>query len=315
MARLGIMLAISVALCWGVADTSATFASRRLGSFLTTCISLVVSVILLLLFGIAAYASLSLSFSTTALEQSILPGLLTGIMAAIGYFSLYRGLELGPLALVSPIVAADGAVAALLALVLLHEHLSGWQLALLGIIFVGIVIASMDLREVRLLMHTTGLTGVVEAKGTRWALVATLAFGLMLFGIGLGAGRWGWYLPILWTRIFAMLALLLIAASQKLRHRKTRQPLAFPQSKNSRTILFSFGLASTVGLLESIGLLVYSLDTRLAMTGIAAAISSSFGLIPLIAGMTIFHERPTFQQLLGICLVIIGLFLLSIKPV
>jgi drug/metabolite transporter (DMT)-like permease len=48
-------------------------------------------------------------------------------VATVGYFSLYRGLELGPLAIVSPIVAADGAIAAVLAILLLHERVSAWQ--------------------------------------------------------------------------------------------------------------------------------------------------------------------------------------------
>ncbi len=45
--RAGIILAVVVAICWGSADTVATFAARRQGTFVTTFISLVVSVILL----------------------------------------------------------------------------------------------------------------------------------------------------------------------------------------------------------------------------------------------------------------------------
>ena len=37
--RAGILLAIVVALCWGSADTVATFAARRQGTFATTFIS------------------------------------------------------------------------------------------------------------------------------------------------------------------------------------------------------------------------------------------------------------------------------------
>jgi drug/metabolite transporter (DMT)-like permease len=94
MERTGILLAIAVALCWGSADTVATFATRRQGTSVTTFISLVTSATVLVLFGPLAYARLSLS--PAVFVQSACLGLLTGICAAVGYFSLYRGLQLGP---------------------------------------------------------------------------------------------------------------------------------------------------------------------------------------------------------------------------
>lgn len=125
MERTGVLLAVVVALCWGGADIVATLAARRQGTFTTTSISLVVSAMMLVLFGLLAFSQLALALSTFV--ESIGIGLLTGLMAAIGYFSLYRGLEFGPLAIVSPVAAADGAVGAVLAVCILHERLSSWQ--------------------------------------------------------------------------------------------------------------------------------------------------------------------------------------------
>ena len=36
--------------------------------------------------------------------------------------------------------------------------------------------------------------------------------------------------------------------------------------------------------------------------------------IPLLVGITIFRERPTLYQVFGVALVLLGLFLLAIKP-
>jgi drug/metabolite transporter (DMT)-like permease len=47
---------------------------------------------------------------------------------------------------------------------------------------------------------------------------------------------------------------------------------------------------------------------------LAAAIRSSWGILPLAAGISIFHERPVAYQLFGVGLVLTGLFLLAIKP-
>src|SRR5436305_8412921 len=116
------------------------------------------SVSVLFLFGSLTFTRLSLSPMIFA--QSAGLGLITGVMAAVGYFSLYRGLELGPLAIVSPVTAADGAVGAVLAVLFLNELLSPWQIAMLVIIFLGILGASTNLVEVRGIVRSSGLAGL-----------------------------------------------------------------------------------------------------------------------------------------------------------
>ena len=164
MERTGILLAVVVALCWGGADIVATLAARRQGALTTTSISLVVSATMLVFFGLLAFSQLALSLSTFV--ESIGIGFLTGLMAAIGYFSLYRGLELGPLAIVSPVAAADGAVGAVLAVFLLHEGLSSWQVIMLVLIFLGILCASTNLAEVCGIVQKSGLRGLVAGGCT-----------------------------------------------------------------------------------------------------------------------------------------------------
>jgi len=309
--RAGILLGIVVAICWGSADTVATFATRRLGTFITTFISLIVSVAVLVLCGLLAYTQLALT--PAAFVQSVWIGLLTGLMAAIGYFSLYRGLELGPVAIVSPVVAVDGAVGAVLAILLLHEQVSPWQVSMLIIIFLGIFCASTKLTEVRGVLRTAGFAGLAKG-GVRWGLLAMLAFGLMLFGIGLASGQWGWFPPIFWTRVFAALTLLAGALGRRVWSSCTGASSSELVNAPVSLSKFALILAAAVGLLETIGLLVYSFDTQLASTGLAAAISSCFGVIPLVAGITIFRERPVALQVFGVFLVIAGLFLLAVKP-
>ncbi len=311
MERAGILLAIVVALFWGSADTVATFATRRQGTFVTTFTSLVTSVTVLVLFGSLAFVRLALSPEVFA--QSAGLGLLTGIMAAVGYFSLYRGLELGPLAIVSPVTAADGAVGAVLAVLFLNELLNPWQIVMLVIIFLGILGASTNIVEVRGIVRSSGLTGLAKG-GVRWGLLAMVTFGVMLFGIGLAAGKWGWYAPILWTRTFAALTLFLLAAFRRFRFRHSALAGTAPREKPASLRVHGIGLAVVVGLLETAGLLIYSFDTQLASTGIASAISSSWGIIPLFAGIIIFRERPVLYQVFGVMVVLLGLFLLSIKP-
>ncbi len=61
MERIGIFLAIGVAVCWGSADVCATLGSRRLGTVTTTFISLLVSVVTLTFLGVIAFGRLALT--------------------------------------------------------------------------------------------------------------------------------------------------------------------------------------------------------------------------------------------------------------
>jgi len=314
MERTGIFLAIAVAVCWGSADVCATLGSRRLGTVIITFISLLVSVVTLTLFGVVVFWRLALT--PQMLVFSIPLGLLSGLMAALGYATFYRGLELGPIAIVSPLAATDGAIAAVLAIILLHERVSAWQVGTLAALFLGIILASTNLAELSHLLRPSSDRPIARG-GIPWGVVAAFAFGLMLFGIGAASQTWGWFLPIFWTRLFAAIALAGVIGWQRYRSRTVN---ASPSSGSRGEINFSLyrlglGFALGVGLFETTGLVLYSVGTQIAATSIVATISSTFTLIPIIAGITFFRERPAVNQLFGVALVVMGLLLLGIKPI
>src|SRR5690349_12204919 len=90
----------------GVADFFAALVSRRLGSFRT------------LLFMVGASALVLLPAQLLWLREPLpvwrdaLLMFLAAAAALVGYLAFYRALALGPVAVVSPIAACDGAVAA-----------------------------------------------------------------------------------------------------------------------------------------------------------------------------------------------------------
>ncbi len=314
MERIGILLATGVAILWGSADVCATLSARRLGTMTTTFISLLVSVITLSLFGAIAFGQLALTPQMLAL--SIPLGLLTGLMAALGYATFYRGLELGPIAIVSPLAATDGAIAAVLAILLLHESVSAWQVGTLLAIFFGIILASTNLEELSRLLRPSGDRPLVRG-GIRWGIIAALAFGVMLFGIGAASQRWGWFLPIFWTRFFGALALAGVIGWRSYRSRNSQISGSAGSRKGIDVSLFRLGagFALGIGLFETAGLVMYSVGTQIAATSIVATISSTFTLIPILFGITFLREQPAVNQLVGVCMVIAGLLLLGIKPV
>ncbi|HAT45135.1 MAG TPA: hypothetical protein DDW33_09090 [Ktedonobacter sp.] len=327
MERLGVGLGVTVALLWGSADILATLAARRLQTFKTTFISQSIGLLALLAFGTIAFWLWHLPFTPTAFALSALIGIFTGLCAALGYFAFYRALEIGPMALVSPITATSSTFTIILSVLILQEQLTLGRMGLVTIVILGIVLASSSLAQLRTLLHKPGYS--LWSPGIRWAVAATLAFGAMDFGIGASASISGWFLPVLWTRFFSILFLTLPScwkryqrlscAHTTLCSNEQTLSLSLPNLEDIahlRNPLSRLGLgillAIVAGMLENAAVLTFSLDTRIATTGITSAIASSYALVVMLFGMLMYRERLAKNQLFGIVMFMSGLILLAL---
>src|SRR5947209_11583366 len=227
MEFLGPGLGIITAILWGSADMIATMAARRLGTFKTTFASQAAGFLALFSFGIVAYVFLPLPFTLTTVSISMILGIFTGVFAALGYFYFYRALEAGPIALVSPLTSTSSICTLLLALFILRQGLTVIQIGAVIISILGVLLASTNLKEIRALLRNQRYT--FFSKGLRWAIIATLAFGLMDFGIGASAAVAGWFLPVLWTRIFSICSLILISYWKRRQRMKRFQRASITQ--------------------------------------------------------------------------------------
>ena len=277
--------------------------------------------------------------------MSALIGIFTGLCAALGYFAFYRALEIGPVAIVSPLTATSSTFTLILSMLVLQEQLTLGRMGFVSIIILGIVLASTSLAELRTLLKKPGHS--LWSPGVRWAIIATLGFGAMDFGIGASASISGWFLPVLWTRFFSILFLTLISYWK--RHRRNLKelksapaelPLRAPTgalvaeiaSPIERTLSLSLPsledigrirkpfskiglgvlLAVLAGIVENAAVLTFSLDTRITTTGISSVITSSYALVVMGFGMIAYHERLAKNQLFGIGMFMVGLFLLAL---
>jgi drug/metabolite transporter (DMT)-like permease len=321
---------LAVALLWGSADILAALAARRLRTFKTTFVSQSIGLLALLAFGAFAFWLWHLPFTLTALVLSALIGIFTGLCAALGYFAFYRSLEIGPIAIVSPITATSSTFTLILSTLILQEQLTIGRMGFVTIVILGIVLASTSITELRALLHKPGYS--LWSQGVRWAIVATLAFGAMDFGIGASASVSGWFLPVLWTRFFSILFLTLISYWKHCQ-RQSRAHITGVPSSTGRTLSLSLPsleeiahvrnpLASKIGLgvllaiiagiTENAAVLTFSLDTRIATTGITSAIASSYALVVMVFGMLVYRERLAKNQLFGIAVFMVGLVLLAL---
>jgi drug/metabolite transporter (DMT)-like permease len=279
-----VIFGLAAALGWGCSDLLAAIGSRRMGSRATVMVAQIVG---LLCFGLL-WVVTTPEWRLPARDVVILLG--SGCFAGIAYFTAYRGLELGPVALVSPIASAFAAVTVLLAVVLLGESLGPILLSGVVLTIVGVVLASTDLRrfEVEAKRHRRGLP---------YAFAAMVGFGVAAFVSGSLAKDYGWLPPIALSRVGSLILITAVTLAMRGREREGMRRIS-PRN---------LGIAAAAGVTDIIGVVAYSRGSELGLISIVAAVSATFTLIPVAGGILLFSERPAPNQLVGLVLVIGGL--------
>ena len=275
---------LAAALGWGASDLLAAIGSRRMGSRATVMAAQIVG---LLCFGILWLVTRP-EWRVPAGDVAIL--LASGCFAGIAYFTAYRGLELGPVALVSPIASAFAAVTVLLAVVLLGEALGPILLAGVVLTIVGVVLASTDLRRFE-------LEAKRHRRGLPYAFAAMVGFGVAAFISGSLAKEYGWLPPVVLSRVGSLILVAAVTFAMRRRHGERSQRIS---ARN-------LAIAAAAGVTDILGVAAYSRGSQLGLISIVAAVSATFTLIPVAGGILLFSERPAPNQLLGLVLVIGGL--------
>jgi drug/metabolite transporter (DMT)-like permease len=281
----GFVLGTIAALAWGFADVCVTYLSRRGGFFRTLVLTQAVGVATL---GIIALALEDLPGPSTA-QLLALAGL--GPVAVAAYGGFYRALELGPIAIVSPIASANGAVVVLLAVVVLGESLSSLQ-ALGCVLVLGfIMLAALEPKA------EAAAEG--DGSGIRLALVASVAFGGYLFGLATFSDELGWLVPVLIARAMTVAILGAVAVA--------RRP---PVPGRLRRV----GLAGCVvaGALDATGYLAFNRGAEIGEVAITSAAAASYPVIPILVGLFALRERVAGHQMVGVLGVLCGMVVLSL---
>lgn len=279
-----LLLGLVAAIGWGTADYLAALSTRRVGT-LRTSLGMQASSLALL----AVAAAFAADLPPLTVETALI-ALGMGALGATMLAALYRALALGPIAIVSPVVAANAAVTVVLAVVLLGERLSPLQIAGVVATIAGIALASTDLRVVR---ETLGRPTV----GVRLALVTMVGFGVLGFLIATVSRSYGALPMVVLLRAGTTALLFAFAAAGR------RSPV-LPRSAAAIVVL--------IGVLDSAGNVAYGYGATLGYASIVAVASSAYPLIPFVLGVTVLRERLAPNQLAGVALLLAGLAALGL---
>lgn len=289
MIPLGILLGLSSAVAFGFLDSLISIASRYISIVQTIVLAQAISVLVLLFYLVIFFKSVAI-FSPAYLPLLLLVGGGLGIINTLANLSLYRGLALGPVAIISPIAASYGLVTTVLAVFVYHDVLSVLQCLAIGLVFGGIVLAVTDSKRFALPKLSEGIL---------FGLGAMLGFGIEFFVLSAAATRLGPTQPLMWSRLCSVIFLLAYAWRK--------------QVTGWRSIpLKHLAIILLIGLFDTAGMVWFDMGTSRSATSIVATLSSTYMLIPTLLGIIVYRERLVRLQWMGVCSIILGVVLLSI---
>ena len=283
---MGVLFGLGAAVTWGSADYVAAIAGRRIGSHRVVLGFHVVATFLLALLVLGTGSLEGVSTADVGFF------VLVGAIGWTGYACFYRALAIGPISVLSPIVSGYAMVTLLLAIVLLDERLGLAAACAVVVSVIGIVLSSSGLRHIFRVEW-------VDAHGLLFALAAMLLIGAFVLGVSVKADDLGWLAPVFLARLFSTV----FVFASLIRGGAWRFP-----DRSPRVLWAVVALA----LLDTAGYVSFNLGTERSDTAIVAAASAPYAVIPVIAGVLFFHERPTPIEWVGVGFVIGGLVLLGL---
>jgi drug/metabolite transporter (DMT)-like permease len=279
------------ALCWGSTDVMGTIGGRRLGSLPVIAIAQASSL------AISAVVALGLRLELPSDPFVLLLAGVFGVVAAGAYLSFFTALRIGPLAVVSPVVAAYGGLTVLLAVLVRGETLHpiqalGAMLATAGVVLTGIVFDG-------------GWRGTrIVGRGVLFSLVAMFLFAVLTVGLATPIRIAGWLPVLLASRvanaltIWTVLVVVVVA-----RPRGSETLLATTAGRTNRAVL----AAVAAGVLDIVGFVAFAIGLERAPTWIVG-LASSFGpVVAVIVAVVLWGERLRASQWVGLAGIAAGL--------
>jgi drug/metabolite transporter (DMT)-like permease len=303
---LGLLTGLGAALAWGTLDIFSALASRKIGSLKVTTGIQVIGATFVIVLALAN----GTSFPTDPFV--VAGGALVGLAGAGAYLAYFTGLRIGPIAVVSGVVAAYGGLTVILAVVIRGETLTtvqavGAALATIGVILTGVQFQG-SLRGTRF-----------SSPGVIFAVVALILFATMSIASDIVIDHAGWLQVLLVSRTTNAILTLLILLAAVTFLRRLAQPVLIGEdgtdgSGDERRRLdkrvITFVVAA--GLLDVLGLIVFMYGLEHAETWLVG-LASSFGpAVTIIAAVAFMGERLRPIQWVGLAAVLAGMIAIGL---
>jgi drug/metabolite transporter (DMT)-like permease len=293
----GALAGLGAALSWGTMDIASALASRRLGSLKVTAGIQVVGAVLLV--ALALIRGTAFPSDPVVIVAS---GLL-GIVGAGAYLAYFTGLRIGPISLVSGVVAAYGGLVVVLAVVIRGESLSSVQALGAAVATVGVVLTSVVFEGG---LRTTRLAG----PGVVFAVVALVCFAIMTVGAAEAIERSGWLEVLVISRIVNSIAsIVAVVVLTAVAHPRLQAIMQVDTvDRGSR----SWAIVLLAGTLDVTGLIVFAIGLELSETWLVGLVSSFGPAFTILIAVLFLGEHLRSVQWLGLSGVALGMVLIAL---
>jgi drug/metabolite transporter (DMT)-like permease len=232
---------------------------------------------------------------------------LVGLAGAGAYLSYFTGLRIGPISVVSGMVAAYGGLTVVLAVVFRGESLDPLQAAGAAIATIGVVLTGIafegGLRNTRF-----------ASPGVAFAVVALVLFATMSIGTDIVIDRAPWLEVLLVSRSsIALISVVILVLAM----RWFRGPAAImiepDEGADRRVDRRILGAIVLSGVLDILGLASFSYGLENAETWLVG-LASSFGpAVTIVVAVALLGERLRPIQWVGLTGILIGMVAIG-KP-
>ena len=257
--------------------------------------------------GLAAYVvALAALGRWPTFEWELIP--YAAVLSVIGIVSLaalYRAFAIGPIAVVSPVVASYAALTVILIVIFLGERLTTGQALAIGVTFVGVAVASTDIRELRrTLGRPTTLAPLAKQGplplGVRIGFFATLGFAVWSAIFALGVRETDGLALIVVQRAFSVVLLALYVVVRGI-------------SLGALADRRAFALIAATGVLDTSANVLLALGIALGYASFVMTGSGAYPLIPALLAILVLRERLAPNQYVGVAALVAGLVALGLQ--
>ena len=276
---IGVALALTASLSWGLADFCGGIGTRRVQVVWVLAVSQFAGLVLV---GIAALSAQP----QTPTGQELAWGAFGGATGALGLGAFYRALSIGTMGVVGPI-AATGAIVPVGYGLARGEHPSVVQGVGIVVAIAGVVAASLE--------PLPEGAGRRVATGVGLALLAALGFGGSILGLN-RASQAGVIWGTLSLRLTVVPLVLLVAL------------LVRPSTARLRPTL---PILVAAGLFDTGANLLYGASARHGLISVVSVLGSLYPVVLVVLARFVLAERVARPQLAGVAVALAGVALIS----
>lgn len=297
---MGVILGLTGAVCWGLADFAARFASRRVGAYRT-----------LLFMQFFGFLALTAYLRWTGdFFRGVAPGwrpwvfaVVAGLINVLASLSLYHSFEVGVMSIVAPVSSCYPALTVLLALAS-GERIHALRAAGLAITFLGVILAATSFAPAKNEASAgAGSSGEISrahfSNGVVWAIFAAVGFGFLFWFLGFHV------VPLVGSAVSVWVMRLTALVSLSIGAVPLRRSIRVPHGG-------VWWLLVAVGLMDTAAFVVNNAGLHIGPVSVVSVLASLYGAVTVLLSWIFLRERLERSQWLGIVLIFAGIVCVSI---